>query len=59
MSTTECLTAQEMRVGPSESDGRIRLQTAGSCLGTMVRVVSVPVKRRDNPSGVNREGERE
>ena len=36
--------AQEMRVGPSDPDCRIRVQTTGSCSGTMAGVVSVTEK---------------
>jgi len=38
------LAAQEMRVGPSDPDCRIRVQTTASCSGTMARVVSVAEK---------------
>jgi hypothetical protein len=33
-----------MRVGPSDSDCRVRVQTTGSGVGPMVGVVSVPEK---------------
>jgi hypothetical protein len=36
----------EMKVGPSESTYRSRLQTAVSCFGLKVAVVNVTVKRR-------------
>ena len=36
----------EMKVGPSESAYRSRLQTAVSCFGVMAAVVNVTVKRR-------------
>ena len=35
-----------MRVGPSDSDCRIRVQTTGSCFGPMAEVVSVTEKAR-------------
>ena len=38
------LAAQEMRVGPSGSDCRIRVQTTVSCFGPMAEVVSVTEK---------------
>jgi hypothetical protein len=41
--------AQEMRAGPSGSDGRVRAQTAGSCSGTMAGVVSVHGKGGTKP----------
>ena len=42
---TRCsLAAQEMRVGPSDSDCRIRVQTTASCSGPMAGVVSVAEK---------------
>ena len=37
----ECVTANEMRVGPSKPACRRRLQTTSSCCGTMAVVVSV------------------
>ena len=51
-----------MRVGPSGSDGRVRVQTTGSCSGTTAGVVSVPGKGGTRPvrcvlgrrTGVNR-----
>ena len=55
----KCLAAREMRVGPSDSDGRVRAQTTGSCCGTMAAVVSVSEKAGRNPSGECREDERE
>jgi hypothetical protein len=42
--TRSSLAAQEMRVGPSDPDCRIRVQTTVSCSGTMARVVSVTEK---------------
>jgi hypothetical protein len=36
--------AQEMRVDLSNSDGRIWVQTTGSCFGPMTEVVSVSEK---------------
>jgi retron-type reverse transcriptase len=42
--TLSSLAAQEMRVGPSDSDCRIRVQTTASCSGTMAGVVSVAEK---------------
>ena len=42
--TRSSLAAQEMRVGPSDSDCRIRVQTTASCAGTMAGVVSVAEK---------------
>ena len=53
------LAAQEMRVGPSGSDCRIRVQTATSRSSITAGVVSVDGKGGWNPSGVYREGERE
>ena len=42
---TRCsLAAQEMRVGPSDPDCRIRVQTTASCSGTTAGVVSVAEK---------------
>jgi hypothetical protein len=41
------LAAQEMRVGPSDSDCRIRVQTTVSCFGPMAEVVSVTEKAGD------------
>ena len=41
--------AQEMRVGPSGSDGRVRAQTTGSCSGTTAGVVSVHGKGGTKP----------
>ena len=38
------LAAQEMRIGPSDSGCRARVQTTGSCSGSMVGVVSVSEK---------------
>ena len=38
------LAAQEMRVGPSDSDCRVRVQTTGSGVGPMAGVVSVTEK---------------
>ena len=52
------LAAQEMREGPSGSDGRVRVQTTGSCSGTMAGVVSVSGKGGMNPSGESWEDER-
>src|SRR3954451_2127506 len=46
-STPGSLAAQEMRVGPSGSDCRIRVQTTASCVGPMAEVVSVAAKRRE------------
>src|SRR3954468_4570392 len=48
-STPDSLAAQEMRVGPSGSDCRIRVQTTASCLGPMAEVVSVAAKGGSNP----------
>jgi len=42
--TQSSLAAQEMRVGPSDPDCRIRVQTTVSCSGTMVGVVSITEK---------------
>jgi hypothetical protein len=42
--TQSSLAAQEMRVGPSDPDCRIRVQTTASCAGTMAGVVSVAEK---------------
>src|SRR5215471_4343711 len=42
--TLSSLAAQEMRVGPSDSDCRIRVQTTASCSGTTAGVVSVAGK---------------
>jgi GMC oxidoreductase len=39
-----CVTANEMREGPSKPACRRRLQTASSCCGTMAAVVSVEEK---------------
>ena len=50
--TLSSLAAQEMRVGPSDPDCRIRVQTTASCSGTMAGVVSVAEKAGLNPSGV-------
>ena len=50
--------AQEMRVGPSGSDCRIRVQTTAGCSGTMAGVVSARGKGGTNPSGECREDER-
>jgi hypothetical protein len=32
--------AHEMRAGPSDSEGRLRVQTTGCCAGPMISVVS-------------------
>ncbi len=56
---TEVPAAQEMRDGPSGSDGRVRAQTTGSCSGTTAGVVSVHGKGGMNPSGECWEDERE
>jgi hypothetical protein len=40
------LAAREMRVGLSDPDYRIRVQTTGSCFGPMTEVVSVSEKAR-------------
>src|SRR4051812_4312555 len=48
-STPGSLAAQEMRVGPSGSDCRIRVQTTASCVGPMAEVVSVAAKGGSNP----------
>jgi len=40
---------QEMRVGPSGSEGRVWAQTTGSCSGTMAGVVSVSGKGGTKP----------
>jgi len=50
---TESSAAQEMRDGPSDSDGRVRVQTTGSRFGPMVEVVSVLGKRRDETRQVS------
>jgi hypothetical protein len=42
--TLSSLAAQEMRVGPSDPDCRIRVQTTASCSGPMAGVVSVAEK---------------
>jgi hypothetical protein len=52
------LAAQEMRVGPSDSDCRVRVQTTGSRTGVMAGVVSVPGKGGMYPSGERWEDER-
>jgi group II intron reverse transcriptase/maturase len=57
--TGSSLAAQEMRVGPSDSDCRVRVQTTGSCSGPMAGVVSVSGKGGTYPSGVRWEDERE
>lgn len=46
---TRVLAAQEMRAGPSGSDGRVRVQTTGSCSGTTAGVVSVHGKGGTKP----------
>jgi len=46
---TDVPAAQEMRVGPSGSDGRVRAQTTWSCFGTMAEVVSVQGKGGTKP----------
>jgi len=46
---TEVPAVQEMRVGPSGSDGRVWAQTAGSCSGPMAGVVSVSGKGGTKP----------
>ena len=46
---TEVPAVQEMWVGPSGSDGRVRAQTTGSCSGTMAGVVSVSGKGGTKP----------
>src|SRR2546426_553239 len=46
---TDVPAAQEMRVGPSGSDGRVRAQTTGSCSGTTAGVVSVHGKGGTKP----------
>src|SRR4051795_2212113 len=58
-STPGSLAAQEMRVGPSGSDCRIRVQTTASCVGPMAEVVSVAEKAGAIPSGVRWSDERE
>jgi hypothetical protein len=45
-----------MKVGPSESPCRRRLQTAISCFGPKTAVVNVMVKRRDRIGSFCREG---
>jgi hypothetical protein len=51
---TQSATAQEMRVGPSDSGCRVRVQTTRSCSGPMVRVVRVHGKGGEaTPSGGN------
>jgi len=48
-----------MRVGPSDSDGRVRIQTTNSGVGPMTGVVSVVGKGERNSSGARWEDERE
>jgi len=50
--------AQEMGVGPPEPPCRGRLQTTGSCAGSMAGVVNVSEKASYRASGEDREGER-
>ncbi len=56
---TDVPAAQEMRDGPSGSDGRVRVQTTGSCFGTMAGVVSVSGKGGTKPVRCVLEDERE
>ena len=47
-----------MRVGPSDSDCRVRIQTANSGAGPMTGVVSVVGKGESHSSGARGEDER-
>ena len=47
-----CVTAREMRVGPSEPAYRSRLQTTSSCIGKEPSVVSVEEKAWQRPCQV-------
>ena len=48
-----------MRVGPSDSDCRVRVQTTGSGVGLRTGVVSVSAKGGMYPSGERWKDERE
>ena len=56
--TRERHAVRKMKVDPSEPPCRGRLQTTGSCAGSMAGVVSVSEKASYRASGEDREGER-